>query len=160
MLSGVITHARSNVIAYLALCSSLLALAGGAYAAVVLPANSVGSRQIRKGSITPAKLNHRTIGGTILNWAQVNASGQIVSGSHGARELAPPNNGNTYGITWGDTVPTRCTVAATIVSLTTPAAGFPNVIKGQANHHTEVDVHTLAINGAPFPLPFSVEIIC
>ena len=113
MLSRVINHARANVIAYIALGCSLLGLAGGAYAAVKLPANSVGSRQIRNDSITPAKLNHGMIGGTILHWAQVDATGRIVSGSHGVRELAPLNNGGTYGVAWGDTIPTRCTVMAT-----------------------------------------------
>lgn len=60
----VIDHLRSNVVAYLALCCSMLALSGGAYAAIVLPANSVGARQIRKGSITPSKFNRTTIGGS------------------------------------------------------------------------------------------------
>jgi len=51
-LRGRLTYA--NVIATLAL---FIALGGGAYAATQLPKNSVGPRQIKKGAVTPAKLN-------------------------------------------------------------------------------------------------------
>ncbi|MGN6202219.1 MAG: hypothetical protein ACTHNY_07425 [Solirubrobacterales bacterium] len=44
----------ANVIATLAL---FLALGGGAYAAVKLPKNSVGAKQLKKGAVTPAKLS-------------------------------------------------------------------------------------------------------
>src|SRR5689334_8933419 len=115
MLSRVIGHVRMNVIAYLALGCSLLAMAAGAYATVSLPANSVGSKQIRNNSISSAKLNHRSIGGSIIHWAQVDAAGRIVSGSHGAREIAPLNNGGTYEIGWGNSIPTRCTVMTTVL---------------------------------------------
>jgi len=48
----------ANVIATLAL---FLALGGGAYAAVKLPANSVGTKQIKDKSVTSKKLNPATI---------------------------------------------------------------------------------------------------
>jgi hypothetical protein len=48
----------ANVIATLAL---FLALGGGAYAAVKLPANSVGTKEIKDKSVTPKKLNPSTI---------------------------------------------------------------------------------------------------
>jgi len=44
----------ANVIATLAL---FLALGGGAYAAVKLPKNSVGAKQLKAGAVTPAKLS-------------------------------------------------------------------------------------------------------
>ena len=44
----------SNVIACLAL---FVALGGSAYAATQLPKNSVGSKQLKKGAVTPAKLS-------------------------------------------------------------------------------------------------------
>ena len=43
-----------NVVATLAM---FLVLGGGAYAATKLPKNSVGTKQLKKGSITPAKLS-------------------------------------------------------------------------------------------------------
>ena len=43
----------ANVVSVIAL---FVALGGGAYAAIKLPANSVGSKQIRKKAVTPAKI--------------------------------------------------------------------------------------------------------
>ena len=43
----------ANVLSVLAL---FIALGGGAYAAAVLPRNSVGPRQLQKGSVTSAKV--------------------------------------------------------------------------------------------------------
>jgi hypothetical protein len=50
-LRGRLTYA--NVIATLAL---FIALGGASYAAVKLPRNSVGAKQLKKGAVTPAKL--------------------------------------------------------------------------------------------------------
>jgi hypothetical protein len=51
----------ANVTASLAL---FLALGGGAYAAVTLPANSVGSRQLRTGAVQRAKIKNNAVNGT------------------------------------------------------------------------------------------------
>ena len=51
-LIGRLTYA--NVIATLAL---FVALGGASYAAIVLPAHSVGPRQLRTGAVTPAALS-------------------------------------------------------------------------------------------------------
>jgi hypothetical protein len=53
MPGRLIRHLRSHALAYAAL---FLATSGGAYAAVKLPANSVGSKQLKNGAVTPAKL--------------------------------------------------------------------------------------------------------
>lgn len=53
---GNITYA--NVVASLAL---FIALGGVSYAAVKLPANSVGTKQLKNGSVTTKKLNRRTL---------------------------------------------------------------------------------------------------
>jgi hypothetical protein len=162
MPSRVINHLRSNAIAYLALGCSLLALAGGAYAASSLPANSVGARQIRNGSVTPAKLNHSAIGGTILHWAQVDASGRILSGSRGAREMFTPHSAGTSEITWGDAIPNRCTVMATVQRgfPPSPLAGLISAVKVSAGERTGVIVDTYDTTGARVQLPFSVAVIC
>src|SRR5215211_2083357 len=48
----------ANVIATLAL---FLALGGGAYAAIKLPRNSVGTAQIKKGAVTKSKVNAKLL---------------------------------------------------------------------------------------------------
>ena len=78
-------HIRSNAVAYLAL---FVALGGTSYAALHLPANSVGGRQIRNHVIDPVKLNPKYIAGSVRAWASVNAKGKIVASSGGAKIVA------------------------------------------------------------------------
>ncbi len=78
-------HVRSNAIAYLAL---FVALGGTSYAALEIPANSVGGRQIRNHVINPVKLNPKYIAGSVRAWASVNAKGKIVASSGGASIVA------------------------------------------------------------------------
>jgi hypothetical protein len=51
-------HLRRNAVAYLAL---FVALGGTSYAAIKLPANSVGAKQIRRNSVTSAKVKNGTL---------------------------------------------------------------------------------------------------
>ena len=50
---GVPGHLRRHVVGYLALA---VAMTGGAYAAITIPANSVGTAQLRDGSVTLPKI--------------------------------------------------------------------------------------------------------
>jgi len=84
-LNRLVHHVRSNAIAYLAL---FVALGGTSYAALTLPANSVGGRQIRNHSIDPIKLNPKYIAGSVRAWASVNSKGKIVASSGGAKIVA------------------------------------------------------------------------
>jgi hypothetical protein len=54
---------RKNLIAYIAL---FVALGGTSYAAVALPYNSVGSRQLRDGAITNVKVKAHSLRATAL----------------------------------------------------------------------------------------------
>jgi hypothetical protein len=66
-LRGKLTYA--NVIS--TLCLFLLLGGGAAYAAIKLPRNSVGARQIKRGAVTPAKIS--------------NATKQVLAGAQGPR---------------------------------------------------------------------------
>jgi hypothetical protein len=82
-LIRLLDYLRGHALALTALACSVLALAGASYAAVALPAGSVGTAQLRNGSITPPKFN-RSIAGYVRAWAHVSASGHIIAGSPGA----------------------------------------------------------------------------
>lgn len=56
--SRLLSHLRSNLIAYLAL---FLAMSGGAYAATIAPKNSVATRSIRNGAVTEKKIRDGAI---------------------------------------------------------------------------------------------------
>jgi hypothetical protein len=53
MMQRLVRHVRRQIVGYIAL---FVALGGVSYAAVKLPPNSVGARQIRKGAVTKPKL--------------------------------------------------------------------------------------------------------
>lgn len=65
----------SNVIASLAL---FLALGGASYAAVALPAHSVGSKQLKKNAVTGAKIKRNAVG-----------AAKVVNGSLRAEDFKP-----------------------------------------------------------------------
>ncbi len=109
-MTRILNHVGSNLVAYIAL---FVALGGTSYAAISIPADSVGTKQIRNGavtssklangSITPAKLDARALGGSIRNWAHVSQTGQVLSGSRGAHASVA---GDQYTVAWGASSPT------------------------------------------------------
>jgi hypothetical protein len=154
-------HARSNVIAYIALAMSFLALAGGAYAAFTLPANSVGARQIRNHSVALVKLDPRSIGGAVRHWAQVNSDGTIARSSSRAQDTGVAADGD-YVINWSDTLPASCVPIATVLgtaALLSPTTGFANA-RITGSHPTKVWVSTYSAPGGSKPAPFSLAVIC
>jgi len=111
------THIGNNLIAYLAL---FVALGGTSYAAANLPANSVGSAQLRNHAVTPTKVSAATVrlfkgqrgpqgpkgdpGQSVtsmtlqagdMNCANGGASFTSASGKSYACNGAPGTNGNT-----------------------------------------------------------------
>ena len=54
-----LNHLRTNVVGYLAL---VVATAGTSYAAVQLPRNSVGTRELERGAVTTPKLRDQAVG--------------------------------------------------------------------------------------------------
>jgi hypothetical protein len=58
MTTALLSHARRNLIAYLAL---FVALGGTSYAAVNLPPNSVGGKQLKKNAVTSKKVKNGSL---------------------------------------------------------------------------------------------------
>lgn len=66
MLTRLLHLIRHNVIALLAL---FVALGGTSYAALNLPAGSVGTRQLKNRSVTAAKLDPSSVAANVRAWA-------------------------------------------------------------------------------------------
>jgi hypothetical protein len=75
----------ANITSVLAL---FLALSTGSYAAITLPGNSVGSKQLRAGAVTPSKLAARAVTNDKLA-ANAVRSGNIAAGAVGGAQVVP-----------------------------------------------------------------------
>lgn len=117
-MTRLIHHLRSNAIAYLAL---IVALGGTSYAAINLPANSVGPRQLKSGAVTTnklangsvaaRKLDGKSIGGSVLHWAFIDSNGHVIGGSRGTRSSLTKGF-LPYKVSWGDRFSHSCAVLA------------------------------------------------
>ena len=72
MLPRLRHHIKNNAVAYISL---FVALTGTSYAAINLPAGSVGTRQLKKGAITAAKLNPTSVAASVRAWANLTYAG-------------------------------------------------------------------------------------
>lgn len=104
-----LTHLRSNVVAYLAL---LIALGGTSYAATALPRDSVGAPQIRGGAVRTAEVKDRSLLGKDFK------AGQLPAGARGPR-------GASFVAFGSDGARTGLVVRSTVTSFrfTLPEAG-------------------------------------
>ncbi|MBV9817310.1 MAG: hypothetical protein JOZ07_03030 [Solirubrobacterales bacterium] len=156
-----LAHIRQNAIAYLAL---FVALGGTSYAATALPRNSVGTRQIQDGAVTPGKLAGRQIGGTIFAWASVDADGKILAG-HGLRFGPARGEDGQYGLILSNQrVSSRCAATASTASVpTAPSVGGSAVANfGRLPPRSPAGVVVITYNaaGQPARMPFVVEVLC
>jgi hypothetical protein len=163
-----LTFIRHNAIALAAL---FVALGGTSYAALSLPAGSVGTRQLRngavtsrklaKGAVTVADLNSKTIAGHIALWAQIRADGQVVSSSPKAAVVRYAVSG-TERVTWGRRVSPRC------IALPNPANVGPLTSSATANatgpnlHRNSTDfvISTFSGDGTLTPENVNVIVVC
>jgi hypothetical protein len=168
MLTSVLAAVRRNAIASLALTLAVLALAGGAYAALRLPAGSVTNRTIANHTITPGKLNTSgagSFGGYIRDWAAANSAGQVTASNREAGNAgAPGASAGFYAIVWHagkstlDRI-TRCLPEVTVqgsAAFSAPGAFATAVIDSGSG----VDVHTYNASGTPAPEGFYVVVVC
>ncbi len=159
MPTKTLNYLSNNAIAILALACSLLALAGASYAAITLPKNSIGTRQIRNGAITPVKLNRAAIGGSVRMWARVDATGKLVASSPrahlvGWRSVAGASFEGGL-IEWKQKVPSDCFALATVESFPTPGyASTQTITTRGTGFGTQVRV------GLSGPEAVAVAVIC
>jgi hypothetical protein len=167
-VTRLIHHLRSNAIAYLAL---IVALGGTSYAAINLPANSVGPRQLKSGavttnklangSVTAKKLDGKSIGGSVLHWANVREDGHVLGGSRGAS--ASLAAGHRYRITWGKAFANRCAVFASSPGVEghAPIADSigTQIIQSPNGKSTSLWVFPYS-GGGGIAAPLSVAVVC
>ena len=141
-------HLRSNVIAYLAL---FVALGGTSYAAINLPAGSVGARQIKNNSITPAKFNPSQISASVRYWAVVNGNGRVLASHPKPRTFGFVNGDGVGVLNWGR-ITQQCFPVATVND---NLAGFASAYLAG-----EVQVQTFDASGNPAPRTVDVALLC
>jgi hypothetical protein len=122
-VTKLLTHVKHNVVAYLAL---FVALGGTSYAAINLPAGSVGTRQLRdqavtnkklaKGSVGAADLDRKTVGGYVRGYVQISALGQILASRPAAKVVVWRTTGPDPGgtIQWSQGMSSSCFAMATV----------------------------------------------
>jgi hypothetical protein len=161
-----ITFIRQNAIA---LCALFVALGGTSYAAFSLPANSVGTRQLRNGgvtsrklangSVTPAKLNAAQIRGSIRFWARIGADGRVIRAAPHAQTIGWNPVTHSGRISWGHAIPTGCFSLATVDDLT--SQGFATVATlNQPRPPAYVVISTFNTSGQPAGEATNVVVVC
>ncbi|MGI8506178.1 MAG: hypothetical protein ACR2MK_05120 [Solirubrobacteraceae bacterium] len=124
-MNRLFAHARSNVIAYIAL---FVALGGTSYAAVNLPAGSVGNRQLKNHSVSPIKLDRNSIAGYVRDWARVDTGGEISASRPRAHLVGWDDQpGIAYPgglVSWGRPIPASCFALATTASSNPTGASY------------------------------------
>jgi hypothetical protein len=104
-VNRIVRHLHANVVAYVAL---FVALGGTSYAAVTLPANSVGTRQLRNHAVTPAKLSSRYIAAYVRAWAVIQGGTKVIAARPRARVVSWDPSFAAGMVSWGSAISSAC----------------------------------------------------
>jgi hypothetical protein len=164
-----LTFIRHNAIALLAL---FVALGGTSYAALSLPAGSVGTSQLRnravtsrklaKGAVTAANLDPKSIAGRIADWAQIRADGHVTASRPRASvSMTDPARG-LFRISWHRSISSGCIAVANPTNVptvlgSTSASAFG---LGGQNSATSLLISTFDASGNNVPVNVNVVVIC
>jgi hypothetical protein len=163
----ILAFLRQNAIALLAL---FIALGGASYAAVKVPAHSVGTRQLRNGSVTAkklakqsvtaSKLDPNSIAGHIAEWAQIQSDDKVISSSPEGATVTNPQQ-TQFLVSWHRAIPSSCFAIANPANVVPPGAASAQTLgtagKGSS---TYVIVDTFDARGTRAPESFNVVVIC
>ena len=159
-MTRLIQSIRHNIVAYAAL---FIALGGTSWAAVNLPARSVGNTQLRNRSITPGKFSPQYINGTVRAWAVIAPNGTVLSSAGKPTVLVESGTPGLYVIKWKKVVtPTQrgCFAMAGINDQSGQAGSAQAGLGVRSKKLWAVDVNTYGAQGQQMPLYFYVAVIC
>jgi hypothetical protein len=134
-----------------------------------IPANSVGTTQLRNGAVTPSKLARQlgTFGGYVRDWALVSSAGKLEASNRPARQFNVASDLHGYVVEWtGDAFPGKCVPMVTVQasSATPPPAEYAEATvatnPGPPRGPTLVVVYAFNGQGEPITAPFYVVVIC
>jgi hypothetical protein len=162
-------HIRSNAVGYIAL---FIALGGTSYAAVAIPAGSVGTRQLRNGAVTSSKLAKRavtaasldpkSIAGHIADWAQIRSDGHVVSSApHATVGVTTPGRGS-YRVSWNQSIAQNCMAMANPSNVPAVVGSATATTFGPSGHGrgTNLLVQTFDASGNNVPENVNVIVVC
>jgi len=150
-----IGHLRANAIAYLAL---FVALGGTSYAAISIPAGSVGTRQLRNGAVTAKKLDRDSIAGYVAFWARILQNGFVVASSAPAT-VSNWSTGTGEVMFRGD-LSSKCFALANGTGSTGFGYAVPQVVVAGGGH-VGVSLTAFPVGGTqPAPIAVAVAVIC
>ncbi len=148
-------HLQANLVAYLAL---FVALGGTGYAALRLPAGSVGARQLKNHSIGPVKFDRGSIAGYVRDWITIDSQGRILGSRPRARLIVWRPSGPAVGglIQWSQPLLPNCVAFANADNTGSPPSyATASVASGGPKH----DGQTYVYLSAPAPA-VNVVVIC
>lgn len=154
-MTRILPFLRSNAIA---LCALFIALGGTSYAAIALPKNSVGNRQLKNHSVTPVKLDGGKTAGYVLDFAQITGGGLVAeSRPRGARILGWNGTPNTPGIggsiQWSNRISQSCIPMVSDDGASPDPVSVSAILNGPS-HRPYVSIHESS------PTLVNVVVIC
>jgi hypothetical protein len=153
-------HLKGNMVGYIAL---FVALAGTSYAAVSLPAGSVGARALKNGAITAPKLNPTSIAASIRAWANLTwAGGTSWRIQASSRQIHVETAQFGEIVSWRHTRFARNCMASVTPQETVGPGGLGGgyVWTRFDAHNALLDIHGMSANGSSQPENVTVLIVC
>lgn len=150
MIIGQLARAvRRNAVAWAAL---FVALGGTGVAAVALS----------NGSVTPVKLNSRSIGGYVRGWVAVSARGRVSGSGGSVRVQADPAVApGHYIVDWRPRPTSRCASVASVSIAGGLVPGYVTTSSASTRGRGEQSVvQVYSAQGQPAALPFTLELVC
>jgi hypothetical protein len=149
VIRSLLSHTRHNAVAYLAL---FVALGGTSYAAIKLPANSVGAKQIKDGAVTSKQIKDGAVTSSKIKAGTITADnlapGTLQAGGIGPAGPAGPKGDTGPAGPKGD----RGSAGANATALWAVVSGNGTVARG--SHVTS----TTYVGGAYYEVSFDRDV--